>query len=96
MLEAWAYRLPVLMTAECNMSEGFEAGAASELHLDERFSGELAAWLQKSPETLREMGERGRRIVEECYNWDALTADYADLYRWVAGRGERPPCVHLD
>ena len=78
------------------MSEGFEAGAASELHLDERFSGELTAWLQKSPATLREMGERGRRIVEQRYNWTAITADYANLYRWVAGRGERPSCVRLD
>ena len=28
MLEAWAYEKPVLMTAECNMPEGFTAAAA--------------------------------------------------------------------
>jgi len=27
-LEAWAYGLPVLMTEECNLPEGFAAGAA--------------------------------------------------------------------
>jgi poly(glycerol-phosphate) alpha-glucosyltransferase len=95
-LEAWSYSLPILMTAGCNLPEGFELGAASEIHLDGRFSGELATWLQLPPTTLRKMGERGREIVEQRYDWAALTADFADLYHWVAGYGERPACVRLD
>ncbi|MDO8801627.1 glycosyltransferase [Phenylobacterium sp.] len=95
-LEAWAYRLPVLMTAECNLREGFVEGAASELHLDQRFAGELAAWLRRSPEALREMGARGRKLVEKRFDWADLATDFADLYRWVVGRGERPSFVRLD
>jgi len=34
-LEAWAYGLPVLMTEHCNLPEGFAAGAAVELILND-------------------------------------------------------------
>jgi poly(glycerol-phosphate) alpha-glucosyltransferase len=30
-LEAWAYGLPVVMTPECNLPEGFASGAALEI-----------------------------------------------------------------
>jgi poly(glycerol-phosphate) alpha-glucosyltransferase len=33
-LEAWAYRLPVLMTEHCNLPEGFAAGAALRIGTD--------------------------------------------------------------
>ncbi len=34
MLEAWAYGTPTVMTAECNLAEGFAAGAALECAYD--------------------------------------------------------------
>ena len=34
MLEAWAYGTPTVMTAECNLAEGFAAGAALECGYD--------------------------------------------------------------
>lgn len=95
-LEAWAYRLPVLMTEQCNLGEGFIEGAASQLHLDDRFSNELVNWLRQPPEIMEQMGERGRALVEERYDWTLLTNNFAELYSWVAGRGERPVFVRLD
>ncbi|NJM38461.1 MAG: glycosyltransferase, partial [Akkermansiaceae bacterium] len=35
-LEAWAYRLPVVMTDFCNLPEGFQAGAAMRIDFSEK------------------------------------------------------------
>ena len=35
LLEAWAFGKPVLMTPQCNLPEGFEAGAAVRIEPDE-------------------------------------------------------------
>lgn len=45
--------------------------------------------------TLREMGERGRKYASE-FDWSAIAAKTADVYRWVLGVGARPDCVVLD
>jgi poly(glycerol-phosphate) alpha-glucosyltransferase len=36
-LEAWAYGLPVVMTPECNLPEGFDCGAALEIRNSSAF-----------------------------------------------------------
>lgn len=47
----------------------------------------------KSPAELRAMGERGRAMVEAGYAWPAIGRQMAAVYRWLAGRGDRPACV---
>lgn len=95
-LEAWSYGLPVLMTDACNLSEGFVEGAASRIHLDDRFADELANWLRQPPEVMEQMGACGEKLVRERYDWEVLTGKFAELYRWVAGRGDRPACIRMD
>jgi glycosyltransferase involved in cell wall biosynthesis len=93
-LEAWSYRLPVLMTPQCNLPEGFVAKAAIDM-LPEAAS--IAVALRKlfdmtEPER-RAMGHRGRRLVEERFTWRVVAASMRSVYSWILGRNPMPACV---
>jgi len=98
-LEAWAYKLPVLMTDGCHLPEGFAAGAAARITTD---PADLATRLEmmlsaSSAEALAEMGQRGRRLVEADFGWPEIARRHAEVYRWMIGGGSEPPaCVRLD
>lgn len=96
-LEAWAYRLPVIMTPQCNLPEGFVAGAAVPVDSDsESIRGGLTMLFGLSDEARKQMGERGRQLVEERFTWSVVASEMCDMYRWVLGRGDQPSCVVLD
>ena len=88
-LEAWAYGLPVVMTPECNLPEGFASQAALEVR-----NGEMgnATWeglrelLYMSDSDRIEMGWRGRRLVEEKFTWPKVAAQMKALYKEILGR----------
>jgi glycosyltransferase involved in cell wall biosynthesis len=40
-----------------------------------------------------EMGQRGRRLVEEKYSWPKIGRDMMAVYQWVLGQGPKPECV---
>lgn len=60
----------------------------------------LAAGLREAtnlpPDTLRDMGRRGRAFVEQNFGWAGIAAQMLSVYRWVLGRGDRPDCVTRD
>ncbi|GAA0306401.1 glycosyltransferase [Sphingomonas oligophenolica] len=92
-LEAWAYRKPVLMTAACNIPEGFAAGAAFPVeHEPKALAASLIELLDQS-EALAEAGRRGRQLVEEQFTWDRITDQHAALFAWLTGRGSTPDFV---
>jgi glycosyltransferase involved in cell wall biosynthesis len=45
-------------------------------------------------EVRRQMGFRGRAWMARDFEWDAIGRDMADVYRWIAGQGARPSCIH--
>jgi poly(glycerol-phosphate) alpha-glucosyltransferase len=95
-LEAWSSGLPVLMTHECNLSEGAEAGAA--IIVDPDSNSIAAALCQLFSMTDREraaMGRNGRRLVEERYQWQHIARAMTEVYDWILGRGPRPDCVQV-
>ena len=95
-LEAWSFGLPVLMTAESNLPEGFEAGAAMSTPVDpEGIAVALADFLARSDQERRTMGGCGRRMVEERYSWKRVVDDMADVYSWLFGGGPPPASVDL-
>ena len=57
----------------------------------------LAAALREAlalpPETLREMGRRGRRLIEPKYTWAPIGRQLLEVYQWMLGRRARPECV---
>jgi glycosyltransferase involved in cell wall biosynthesis len=96
-LEAWAHRLPVVMTRQCNLPEGFTAGAALEVQPHQLSIAEgLERLFSMERQELRTAGERGRALVESRFTWPALAAQMMDVYRWLLGRGPQPGCVRLD
>ena len=94
-LEAWSFGLPVVMTAACNLSVGFERGAAVQIEPDaESIAAVLGEFLTQSDERLEAMGRAGRLLVEDSFSWQRVAADMADVYQWILG-GERPTSVIL-
>jgi len=80
-LEAWAAGLPVLMTRECNLNEGFSEGAAHEIGDNPRA---LADGLARAD--LPRMGDLGRALVTAQFSWTAIAARHAELYRALVER----------
>jgi poly(glycerol-phosphate) alpha-glucosyltransferase len=88
-LEAWAYGLPVAMTPECNLPEGFASQSALEIRNEgmenAKWDG-LKALLDMSDSDRIEMGRRGRRLVEEKFTWPKVAAQMKSLYEEILGR----------
>ena len=82
-LEAWSYGLPVVMTPECNLPEGFASGAALEIRNSEMGN---AKWdglreLIEMPGAQRcAIGMRGRRLVEDKFTWPKVAARMKEIY----------------
>ncbi len=91
-LEAWAYGLPVIMTPECNLPEGFAAHAAIEIRNEDKRVGSFQAspfsfinglqTLFDMSETDRiNMGRRGRLLVQEKFTWRKVASQMHMLFR---------------
>jgi len=93
-LEAWAHAVPVLMTPECNLPEGFTAGAACRTGTE---PGPIAASLERffglSAGERKEMGERGYELAARNFAWPRIAGDLVAVNRWVLGGGDKPACI---
>jgi glycosyltransferase involved in cell wall biosynthesis len=93
-LDAWSWRLPVLMTEACNLPEGVSAKAAIEMAPE---VNEIAAALRQlfslSDSEREAMGRNGRRLVEERYQWPRIANSMTEVYDWILGHAPRPACV---
>ncbi len=93
-LEAMAYRLPVLLTPQCNLAEAVSSGAA--VSAQPTVQG-LARGIQKllslsDPERAM-MGAAGRRLVEKSYTWSRVAEAMISVYQWLLGKHCQPDCV---
>jgi poly(glycerol-phosphate) alpha-glucosyltransferase len=87
-LEAWSYGLPVVMTPECNLPEGFASQAALEIRNGEKsfqgsdfsFQHGLRTLLEMSDQERAAMGMSGRRLVEERFTWPRVAAQMTEVY----------------
>lgn len=90
-LEAWAFGLPVLMTAECNLPEGAAADAALEVRPN---ASSIAAGLRTlfslSDGERAAMGYNGRKLVLRRFNWAQIAADMNGIYSWILDGGPKP------
>jgi len=93
-LEAWSYRLPVVMTPECNLPEGFAADAALRIETGaESIAQGLDTLFRMSHADLELMGARGRTLVEERFTWKTVAAQMREVYDWMLGGGATPSSV---
>ncbi|MGE0665703.1 MAG: glycosyltransferase [Sphingomonadales bacterium] len=96
-LEAWAFRLPVLMTPQCNLPEGSLHAAAVEVEATVAGLTEGVKMITcMSSDTLHEMGDNGRALVESHFAWSSIGERMADVYHWACGGGSAPDCVEAD
>jgi poly(glycerol-phosphate) alpha-glucosyltransferase len=93
-LEAWAYAKPVLMTPECNLSEGFAAGAALQIGAGpEEIAAGLKQVIEMSDDDRRAMGIRGRDLVVTKFSWPQIGEQMRSVYEWVLGAGPTPEVI---
>ena len=93
-LEAWSYKLPVVMTPECNLPEGFAADAAIRIETGaESIAQGLDLLFSMSASDLQSMGAKGRILVEERFTWKTIAAQMREVYDWMLGGGTRPESV---
>ena len=92
--EALACELPVITTKGAPWEELQSHGCGWWV---EPTSFGLAAALREacklSERERREMGLRGRKLVETNYTWPAAAAKMVAVYRWMLGLAGRPECV---
>jgi glycosyltransferase involved in cell wall biosynthesis len=90
-LEAWAYELPVLMTKQCNLSEGFKSGSAIEIAATPDSIAEgLTKFFSLSNEERRAIGFRGKELVANTFNWNHIAMQMHSVYKWVLNEGPMP------
>lgn len=96
-LEAWAYKLPVLMTDFCNIPEGFEADAAVRVETTpESIAEGLVKMFSMSNERLEQIGNNGFNLVKERFTWEHIADQTHELYKWLTEGGKMPSFVKLD
>jgi glycosyltransferase involved in cell wall biosynthesis len=93
-LEAWAYAKPVVMTPECNLLEGFSAGAALRVGpTPEEIADGLRSIIQMSDDDRKAMGARGRDLVATKFSWPRIGEQMRAVYEWVVLGGAPPGTV---
>jgi glycosyltransferase involved in cell wall biosynthesis len=93
-LEAWSYGKPVLMTAECNLPEGFSAGAAMPIEPSADSISEGLRKISEMPDSeINAMGRAGLDLVKNRFTWPRAAAEIHSAYQWVLGRSPKPECV---
>jgi len=96
-LEAWSYRLPVLMTPQCNLPEGFESQTAIKIECTpESIAAALIGLFDMPEEERLAMGNRGRALVEKKFSWPTVAAQMCSVYEWVVNGGLHPQCVVME
>jgi poly(glycerol-phosphate) alpha-glucosyltransferase len=95
-LEAWSYRLPVVMTPYCNLPEGFKYHAAIQIDntIPSVKKGLLKLFNMTNKECIQ-MGLNGRQLVEKQFIWDVSAAKMVSLYEWILNNGEKPDFVYF-
>ena len=93
-LEAWAYAKPVLLTPECNLPEGFAAGAALQIGTG---PGQIAAGIKRliemSGDDRQAIGNRGRDLVATKFSWPRIGEQMRSVYEWSLGAGPTPEVI---
>ena len=95
-LEAWAYELPVVMSEQCNLPDGFEYGAAIKVTPEPEMIAEgLERMFTMSNEERTAMGLNGLELVRREYTWDRIAEKQIKLYKWLLNGGDKPEFVEL-
>lgn len=96
-LEAWSYKLPTLITPECNLPDGFSSDAS--IYIEPNVNSielGLIKLIEMSDSERRLMGERAYSIVKQKYTWDSVAAEMKNVYSWILKQGPLPSTIKFD
>jgi glycosyltransferase involved in cell wall biosynthesis len=92
--EALASGLPVITTREAPWGQLQTHGCGWWVSVGvEPLVVALREAISLSDEQRREMGARGRKLIEDNYTWPSAAGRMLAVYRWMLGQGEKPDCV---
>lgn len=97
LLEAFSYKLPVLMSRECNFPEGFTFGAALETGTaPSEIAKALEVFLTMSDAQKDKMALNGRKLIENNFSLPIVASNVLATYKWLLGKARQPKCVMLE
>lgn len=95
--EAQAHAVPVITTRGAPWARLEEKQSGWwVVRTQETINDALSAAMKMTPESLSQMGARGRRWMKEDYEWSAVASQMIDVYRWLRQGGNPPACIYLD
>lgn len=92
--EAMAAKLPVITTTGTpwKVLNDQNAGWWVDLN-DENIFIALKEAMQKNSHELKEMGERGYKIIKKDFTWEEVANKMKQVYSWILGKSEKPDFV---
>ncbi|MFN0130100.1 MAG: glycosyltransferase [Verrucomicrobiales bacterium] len=94
-LEAWAMGMPTVISPQCHLPEGFQAGAAILTLPTKEHIVEALHQLASLTDSQRvAMGAQGRRLVAESFTWSSVAQRLHSVYAWLLDGAAKPACVH--
>lgn len=88
LLEAWAAGTPTLQTTECNLPEGFAAGAALDCGMDQAsLRSALAEALAMPAERWLAMAASAQRLASGDFSRERIAGQWADAYARLIAAG---------
>jgi glycosyltransferase involved in cell wall biosynthesis len=79
-LEAWAFGKPVFITEQCNLPEGFKAGAAFKITTDPNNIAEVLIRVLPDRARLISAGQAARALAEGSFDWTKISETWLSLY----------------
>lgn len=96
-LEAWSYGVPVLMTKECNLTEGFDANAAVRIGTGPtEIANPLQEFLRLNEDHRKTLGRNGFELVQRRFTWVQIAEDFSRVYTSLTSENQVPPDLLAD
>ncbi len=95
-LEAWSWKVPVIITPECHLPEGYEANAAIRIedNVDSVEQG-LTKFFSLHEDERKQLGLNGYELVKRNFTWDVSAQKMLQVYNWLQGKADKPAFVHV-
>lgn len=95
--EALACGVPAVVSKGAPWQELDAYNAGSWVDIDSlSFAVALKDLMQKSSLELAQMGQNGRKLMQDKYSWEMVATMMAELYTWILEGGSTPAFVRLD
>ena len=82
-LEAMAHGLPVVLSHQCNFPEAAVEGAGLLIEPNTQQLSAAIEELMVDPVRINKMGQRGQKLIQERYAWDATVPEYLAAYQAI-------------